>query len=238
MQLDNSSKVFSKVSWFDQIDSTNLELMRQLDAEGVEFAAVLAGSQTAGQGRLGRQWQSPSGSSLSLSISTTRLGTSPGWLTLLAALAVNKMLANNGISAGIKWPNDVLVNGKKICGILATMTRGFAIIGIGVNLRGQSEDLNAVSLAELGVELDADSAAAQIGAELKELFAKYEANATATRVEYANASITLGQRVRAELPGGKEIVGVASEIAPGGELVILTPEPQVVGAGDVWHLRS
>lgn len=238
MQLDNSSRVFSKVSWFDEIDSTNLELKRQLEVKGADFVAVLAGSQTAGQGRMGRQWQSPAGSSLSLSISTSRFLANPGWLTLLTALAVRNMLAKSGIAAGIKWPNDVHVDGKKICGILATITEGFAIIGIGVNLRQQSQDLNAVSLAELGVELDADSAAAQIGIELLELLERFELNSTAVRLEYAKASITLGNKVRAELPGGEEIIGVASEIAPGGELVILTPEPQVVSAGDVWHLRS
>lgn len=238
MQLDNSSKVFSKVSWFDQIDSTNLELERQLANGAGDFTAVLAGSQTQGQGRLGRSWQSPSEASLSLSIATTRLGANPGWLTLIAALAVTKMLEATGIGAGIKWPNDVLVSGKKICGILATLKDQTAIIGIGVNLAPQDPELNAISMQELGVDQNPDNAAAQIGTQLKNLMERFQVNPAEVRAEYVNSSVTLGQQVRAELPGGAQVLGKASEIAESGELVILTPEPVKLSAGDVWHLRN
>jgi BirA family transcriptional regulator, biotin operon repressor / biotin---[acetyl-CoA-carboxylase] ligase len=238
VQLDNSSKVFSKVTWFDQIDSTNLELQRQLSSGAGDFSAVLAGSQTHGQGRLGRAWQSPPEASLSLSIAITRPGANPGWLTLIAALAVTKMLEVNGIGAGIKWPNDVLVSGKKICGILATLKDQTVIIGIGVNLAPQDPELNAISMQELGVIQNPDSAAAQIGTQLKNLLDRFHVNPAEVRAEYVNSSVTLGREVRAELPGGAEVLGKASEIAESGELVILTPEPVRLSAGDVWHLRS
>lgn len=239
MQLDHSKKVYSSVSWFDQIDSTNLELRRQIALEPKEFSAVIAGMQTKGQGRLGRAWSSPEGASLSLSIATSKLSAHPGWLSLIAALAVNRVLRANNLESGIKWPNDVLVDSKKICGILSSIEpSSMAIIGIGLNLGPQDPELGATSLSELGVSMSADQAAALIGAELKGLLAQFSDDSAKVRAEYSKASITLGQLVRAELPGGSELVGTASEIAESGELVILTPEPTLLSAGDVWHLRK
>jgi len=240
MQLTKSSEVFSQVSWFEEIDSTNLELERQLAAGSLDFSAVIANAQTSGQGRLGRSWLSPSGSSLALSIFLAGPHAEPGWLTLLAALAVKRSLEKVGIeSAGIKWPNDVLIEGKKVSGILAQLLpTGGVIVGIGLNLGKQHPDLNAVSLSELGVETDLDSAAATIGQELKALLAEFAADAVAVKKSFSDACLTLGQNVRAELPGGSELHGRASEINSAGQLVILTPEPRSLSAGDVWHLRS
>lgn len=239
MRLELSEKVFSSVSWFDEIDSTNLELSRRLAAGAEDFSAVLAGKQTQGQGRMGRSWLSEAGTSLSLSIAVVGPRGYPGWLSLIAALAVNRMLTKIGIQSGIKWPNDVLVDGKKICGILSSLEpSGTAIVGIGLNLGAQDPQLNATSVAQEGSEISIDQAAAMIGRELRELISEYLKNPELIKNEYAKASITLGQRVRAELPGGREINGIAHEIAPGGELVILTPEPKLLSAGDVWHLRG
>lgn len=239
MQLDNSAKVFSTLSWFDEIDSTNLEMGRQLALGAGEFSAVIAGTQTAGQGRLGRKWQSPPGASLSLSIATFEIPHNPGWLNLLAAMAVNKVLKNLGVESGIKWPNDVLVSGKKICGILSVVDKSSAaIIGIGLNLKAQTAELSATSLEELGVEIALDDLASAIGAELKVLIRRFAEDPEQLRGEYAEASITLGESVRAQLSGGHEVIGLASEIAQSGQLVILTPERIELSAGDVWHLRS
>ena len=239
MQLDKSSKVFSRISWFDEIDSTNLELSRQLKAGATDFSAVLAGSQTNGMGRLGRKWQSPPGSSLSMSFATANLSQTPGWLSLLAAMAIRRMLTEFGVDSGIKWPNDIHVNGKKLAGILVTLEdSGVAIVGIGLNLKAQSESLDAISLDELSVEADLDSLASQIGVGYRELLKLFDSHPDEVREEYSKHSITLGRRVRAQLPGGTELIGTASAIAQGGELVILTPEPISVSAADVWHLRT
>ncbi|HEY7854247.1 MAG TPA: biotin--[acetyl-CoA-carboxylase] ligase [Aquiluna sp.] len=239
MRLDKSNQVFSSVSWFEEIDSTNLELGRQLAAGSGDFSAVIAGSQTNGQGRLGREWLSPSGASLSLSIAIKRPVENPGWLTLLAALAVQRMIKDLKISdVGIKWPNDVLVQGKKISGILAQLIDGVVIVGIGLNLKKQAPDLVATSLEELGLDLDIDTAASEIGALLKALIDDFELNPEGIKKEFSQACITLGQSVRAELPSGDQLFGIASEIDSLGQLVILTPEPTHLSAGDVWHLRS
>ena len=239
MLLDKSNQVFSSVSWFDEIDSTNLELGRQLAAGAEDFSAVIAGSQTKGQGRLGRQWSSQSGASLSLSIAIKRPVENPGWLSLLAALAVSNMLTNHEIvGVGIKWPNDVLVQGKKISGILAQLVDGVVIVGIGLNLKAQDPDLNSTSVEELGLELDIDTVASEIGALFLDLLRDFEQNPEGVKSKFSQACITLGQSVRAELPSGDQVFGIASEIDSLGQLVILTPEPTHLSAGDVWHLRS
>ena len=235
-----SEAVFSEVFGYDSVDSTNLELARQKDPK--HFSAAISLSQTLGQGRLGRSWSSPAGASLALSIFLKPNSLAkPGWASLLAALAVKRAVADLGISdAGIKWPNDVLVGGKKLCGILAQLQQdGAVIVGIGVNLTVGASDLDtATSMEALGVTSDADSVAAAIGLHLQKLIGAFLDNETAVRVQFSSSCITLGKTVLAELPGGSELTGLASEIDAQGQLVILTPETHRLAAADVWHLRG
>ena len=240
MQLPKSSEVFSKVSWFDEIDSTNLELARQVEAGAQDFSAVIAASQTSGQGRLGRNWSSPPGASLSLSILVPKTFPEPGWLTLLAALSVKRALEELGVvEPGIKWPNDLHVQGRKVCGILAQLLpSGEVVVGIGLNLKAQHPELNAISLEELGVNADIDTAAAAIGKELAGLLKAFFTSPNEVKLQFSSSCITLGEQVRAELPGGQELRGLAAEVDHRGQLVILTPEPVALSAGDVWHLRA
>lgn len=241
MQLPLSQAVFPRLIWFDQVDSTNLELARLSTDSLDHFTAVVAGQQTLGQGRLGRSWQSPEGSSLSLSVFLRGPFKEPGWVNLLAALAVKRALGQLGVSdAGIKWPNDVLVGGKKISGILSQLqSDGSIILGIGLNLKQQqSELITATSLLEIGVSAELDQVLAAIGYELREIFAGDPEVSEEIKNYFQSACITIGQQVRAELPGGSELLGLASEIDSSGQLVILTPEPVTLSAADVWHLRS
>jgi BirA family transcriptional regulator, biotin operon repressor / biotin---[acetyl-CoA-carboxylase] ligase len=241
MQLPLSQAVFPELIWLDQVDSTNQEMVRRSAESLGHFSAVVAGQQTLGQGRLGRSWQSPLGSSLSLTVFLRGPFKEPGWVNLLAALAVTRALRKLGVSdAGIKWPNDVLVGGKKISGILSQLQQdGSIILGIGLNLRQQNPELiTATSLMELGVSAELDSVLAAIGLELREIFFGSAEVSEALKTSFHGACITLGQRVRAELPGGSELLGLASEIDSSGQLVILTPEPVTLSAADVWHLRS
>lgn len=242
MQLPKAQLVFSDLAFHQELDSTNSELERKQNSATRNFSAVLAASQSLGQGRLGRSWESPAGGSLALSI-FLKSGSlaEPSWASLLAALAVRRFLTELGVSgSGVKWPNDVLVSGRKISGILAQLLPdGSVIVGIGLNLKQQPGELvNAVSLAELGFECDLDTAAALIGQNLKDLLDDFAQDSHGAKQQFSRSCVSLGQQVRAELPGGKELFGVASEISDGGQLVILTPEPIVLSAADVWHLRS
>lgn len=242
MQLPQSQQVFSALAFHEQLDSTNLELARTLTGSTAHFSAVIAASQSAGQGRLGRNWESPAGSSLALSIFLSGKSISePAWATLLAALAVKRAIAELGvIGSGVKWPNDVLVSGKKISGILAQLLpEGDVILGIGLNLKPQGGELSlATSLQEQGVEADLDGVAALVGRQLAGLLASFAVDNAEVKALFSQSCVTLGQQVRAELPAGGQLLGLASEIDSAGQLVILTPEAISLSAADVWHLRS
>ena len=130
---------------FDSIDSTNLEAMRQAKAGAPEGLCIVAREQTNGRGRLDRVWQSPKDAGLYFSmILRPRLDMS-SWplITLMAALAVcEALLKACDLHADIKWPNDICVHGRKLCGILVeTMeTEGgpAAVVGIGINVSANS----------------------------------------------------------------------------------------------------
>ena len=141
------------LSVLSEVDSTNTELMRRA-AEQQHAHAVIADRQLAGRGRRERKWHSPAGGNLYFSLGWRF--ESPGFslssLPLVAALAVAEALTETGLDGhGVKWPNDILVDGRKTCGILAEMkwtgNEALAVIGIGINVRmprTQDEDPDVV----------------------------------------------------------------------------------------------
>lgn len=127
---------------FETIDSTNLEAIRQARTGAPEGLCIIARAQTAGRGRLERSWQSPKDAGLYFTILLRPPIKMSSWplLALMAALAVSEALMKScGLRTDIKWPNDICVSDRKLCGILAetveTASGPAAIIGIGVNLR-------------------------------------------------------------------------------------------------------
>lgn len=240
MELPKSEAVFAKLFSYDSIDSTNSELERQYSTTLPEFTAAIAGEQTAGKGRLGRSWESVSGASLSLSVLVRPASAKEqSWLTLLAGLSVSEALRELGVDCGIKWPNDVLVGEKKICGILAAGVKDAVIVGMGVNIKTVTGQLErAIALDALGVEVSLDELAAKIGQRLKTSIQGFRSNPNQLMQSFRERCITLGQQVRAEFPDGSNRYGIASEVNSEGQLVILTPEPVALSAADVWHLRN
>lgn len=146
-ELD-TSVVGSEILYFDSLDSTN-RTAGKLASEGCnEGLTVIAGKQTGGRGRLGRSWESPADMGIYLSVVLKPViapAESP-ILTFAAAVAVvNAIRTAAGIKAGIKWPNDLIINGKKVCGILLEMNSeadrvNYIVIGIGVNYSQSEED--------------------------------------------------------------------------------------------------
>lgn len=131
-----------KLYYYDVTDSTNTDCKRYMEEEGVHGTLVVADMQRAGKGRRGRSWESPSGHAIFMS-----LGLKPeispnkaSMLTLVMALAVCDGIAGaTGQETGIKWPNDVVLHQKKICGILTEMSAepdyiNHVIIGVGINV--------------------------------------------------------------------------------------------------------
>lgn len=247
MSLDQTASVVNELVVLDAVDSTNLELARRLDARTLpNFSLVVARSQTAGMGRLGRSWVSEPGSSISASLYLKSAHTAQlSWATLIAATAIRSAIAElvSG-PALVKWPNDVLVNDKKISGILAQIQPdGSLILGFGINLKAQlGAPETATALDLLGVEADFDTVLHLVVRNFRIRWAIFEAEPqtaiSKARGELVQHSATLGKSVRAELPGGGEVLGVAKDIDAEGRLVIATPEPVVVSAADVWHLRN
>ena len=131
-----------QVIYFDETDSTNIQAKRLAEQKASHGTLVVADRQNGGKGRRGRVWTSPSGVGIWMSL-ILRPKISPAsasMLTLVAALAVREGIEKEtGISAGIKWPNDLVLNGKKICGILTEMSTElmeiqYVVPGIGINV--------------------------------------------------------------------------------------------------------
>ena len=247
MSLDQTASVVNELIALDSVDSTNLELARRLQAGPLaNFSLVVAKEQTAGMGRLGRNWVSEPGTSISASLYLRSTHTAQlGWATLTAATAIRAAIADLvGEEVLVKWPNDVLVNDKKISGILAQIQPdGSLILGFGINLKAQlSAPDTATALDLLGVDADFDTVLHAVIRNFRIRWGIFEADPataiTKARGELVQHSATLGRSVRAELPGGGEVFGIAKDIDREGRLVIDTPEPVVVSAADVWHLRN
>jgi BirA family biotin operon repressor/biotin-[acetyl-CoA-carboxylase] ligase len=237
----------TRFEFFESIDSTNAELRRRYLAEPTEwsdFSVIAAAEQTAGRGRLERGWVSEPGTSLALSVLLKPRKEALPWLSLTAGLAVAAAIRElaPGAVPSIKWPNDVLLDGKKLSGVLAEIIAPDAVVlGIGINLRPQrNAPETATALSEHGIELEFHRLANMLLATLRSRYLQLDTNSgrVALREELRQQLGTLGQRVRAELPDGNAVEGLASDIDEQGRLIILSPEPRVLAAGDVWHLRN
>lgn len=238
--------------FFDVIDSTNTYAL-QLASEGAsEGTVVIADAQSGGKGRLGRKWVSPAGVNLYCSTilrPAIPAGQAPQ-ITLLAAVAVATAIgAVCRATPTIKWPNDVLVQGKKICGILAEMrTRGqdlqAIVVGIGVNLNAQLDafpaDLRekASSLALLtGQLVDRGVFAASLLTHLEQLYVLWlQEGFPALRAEWERyATDLIGQQITVAATQGT-IRGKVLGFDDNGALLVQEPAtsmPRRVLAGDV-----
>ena len=137
-----------KLYYFETIDSTNEYLKHLPEEETVHGTVCIGDHQSAGKGRLGRTWLSPRGSSIYISylLKPDIEPANASMLTIVAALSVAKAINKvTGLDTSIKWPNDIVVNSKKVCGILTEMTADMdrierVIIGIGINVNMESFD--------------------------------------------------------------------------------------------------
>jgi BirA family biotin operon repressor/biotin-[acetyl-CoA-carboxylase] ligase len=234
--------------------STNADLIARAAAgEDVDGAVLVAEHQTAGRGRNGRSWSGVPRTQVTMSVgvSVDDIPNSAwGWIPLVTGLAVLDAVAAAGVTAGLKWPNDVLARPPahgKLAGILAEVAApaSVVVIGIGLNVSLRADELpdpGATSLALLGGRATdrGDLIVALLdGLALRIAGLRSARGADATLVaEYTARSLTIGARVRATLPGDREIVGDAAHVDDQGRLGIDTgTETVVVSAGDIVHLR-
>lgn len=240
------------VEWLERVDSTNAELARRaLRSTLDDFTVLVTADQTAGRGRLGRTWSAPPGATIAVSI-FLRPGAGTSWLPLLAGLAMTRavrgLIPDGGARTELKWPNDVLVDGDKISGLLGEIAADGAVMGAGLNVAMTEEQLpvaTATSLTLAGADPDGLAERA-LEAYLGEFERAWRSFADAhfdveagLRGAVSAACGTLGRQVRVELPGGRERYGSAVAIDREGRLVVRNDtEELVVAAGDVTHVRA
>ena len=230
-----------------EIDSTNLWIKRLAKEGAPEGTLALAEFQSAGRGRLGRSWEVPEGTSVMMSI-LLRPKFEPQYaptLTLVMGMAVAKAVKNLGFDVSIKWPNDVVVSHKKICGILTEMgvrdgKIDYAVIGVGinVNIREFPEEMadKATSLyLESGKEFDRSQIPGLVMEAFEEYYEKFAATCdlSGLKEEYESILANYNQPVRVLAKEPYE--GVARGITDGGELLVEKTDGTIVAvsAGEV-----
>ncbi|MQY29985.1 biotin--[acetyl-CoA-carboxylase] ligase [Nocardia aurantia] len=241
---------FTRVDVVESTGSTNADLViRSADPEA-DRQVLIAEAQEAGRGRHERAWVSPPRAQIAMSV-LLRLGDIDpevlGWLPLLTGIAVVDAIRGvTDLDANLKWPNDVLIGGRKVAGILAEIATGAAtpavVVGIGLNVSLTEAELpvpHATSLTLAGAP-DEDRTAVVLGilAEFARRFTGWRDaswDTTALAAAYRERCVTLGADVRAELPGGEVLTGIATDVDEHGRLRI---GDRAVSAGDVTHLRA
>ncbi len=221
------------MTWTAETGSTNADLVAA-GADGAPDRTVLAADhQSTGRGRLDRRWDAPPGVNLLVSILFRELSKhSHEVIQRIGLAAVEAARATVGVCATLKWPNDLLVDGAKLAGILAqasTSVKGpFVVVGLGLNVGWAPQ-----GAARLG---DATTPRAVLAAVL-EAYDALPADITALYTQHLG---TIGQLVRIELPGEQVLVGRAIGVEPDGRLVVLDDcaVSHRIDTGDVIHLRT
>lgn len=237
----------------DRLPSTNTQLMQQAAAGAAHGTCVVAELQTQGRGRRGRVWQAGLGNSLTFSV-LWRFDCGAGalsGLSLAVGVALMRALRELGVvGAGLKWPNDILHENRKLAGILIELQGDMdgpsaAVIGIGLNLRLPEPLRSAIDQAAIDLHsvapqpVDASHGLGTVLRHLADVLEQFEQSGfESLRDEWVGLHAYENHPVRLSMPDGREIEGVAGGIAADGALLVNTVEGlQRFAAGDV-SLRS
>ncbi|WP_245927145.1 biotin--[acetyl-CoA-carboxylase] ligase [Nocardioides silvaticus] len=213
---------------------------------------VVADHQTAGRGRLDRTWETPPGAAVtfSLLLRPTVPAAAWPWLPLLTGHTVAKALTSFGYDAKVKWPNDVLIDGQKVAGILVerieTDAGPAAVVGVGINVTTDAEELPVPTATSLALAHDDRTPTREgvllgVVAAVREGYDAWQAGGSEAAARLASSYVahcaTVGQDVRVDLPGGTSLSGRAVDVDLDGRLVVETAGGvEKVGAGDVVHV--
>jgi BirA family biotin operon repressor/biotin-[acetyl-CoA-carboxylase] ligase len=253
-----------RIELFEQLPSTNLEATA-LGESGVEHGTVvIADRQTAGRGRLARTWFSPGGANVYCSVvlranlPVNRVPEWLSWLPLITALAASEAVESvTSAPVPLKWPNDLLMSGRKVGGVLceniqASRSGPFQVIGIGINANMAPEDFPSelrASATSLWIEthtvFDRNRLIAQLLLELEQCIEELAGHGPQQlTLAYQRRCSTIGKKVRASLAAGVDLTGYAESISQDGSLRISTDSgthrDRIVElrAADIVHLRS
>jgi BirA family transcriptional regulator, biotin operon repressor / biotin---[acetyl-CoA-carboxylase] ligase len=255
MSFERSRATGAAITVVDRTGSTNADLLA-VAADTPHLGALVTLDQTSGRGRLDRTWTVPAGQALAASV-LVRAELDPAtraWLPLVAGTAmqqaVRELLPDRAV--GVKWPNDVLVDGRKVCGVLAQVAPdGSVVVGAGVNLTIPADELPTPVSTSLVVE-GADGTAEELADAVLAVFleslrdavdalAGTDGGAGAAGVfdTVRAACETIGRVVRLELPDGTSTIATAVGIDDDGRLVVTGEDGarSAISVGDVTHLR-
>ena len=266
MDFELSRQLVNRLDYVDSTGSTNTDLVA-VASDRPDLTVLVSGHQTAGRGRAtGRQWSSPAGNSLAISVllkpnsaaEQALPPTSFGWLPLLAGLAMARAVGQfiPDESVAVKWPNDVLVGELKISGILSELVSDFSgvVIGAGINISQNQDELPVETATSIALEQAKQSASTELSndkilaaylGELRALYLRFveaggDAVASGLRDEVVARCGSIGRRVRAMMPGDQEVTGNGVGIDETGRILIQPDgarELFAVSAGDIVHLR-
>ncbi len=246
--LRNTEWTGNKVVYFEVTDSTNIQAKRLGEEGWPNGTLVVAGRQEAGRGRRGRTWESPghTGVFMTVLLRPSFLPGQASMLTIVAAMAVTKAVrVKYGLDVQIKWPNDIVLNGRKICGILTEMNTeidaiNYVVIGIGINVSNERfGDDTAKVATSLRIEGGGEIRRAELIWAVWEAFEAYYGNFIKTgdlqgiKHEYDGYLVNIDRQVRV-LDQKEPFTGTARGITAHGELIVETDEGiKRVSSGEV-----
>ncbi len=235
---------------FSYCNKSSQDIAKEIStSKAPEWSIVVCGEMALGRGRLGRVWYAPRGGLWFSVLLRPRYIDRLHFLSIVSSLAVAEAInILLGIDVGVKWPNDVIINGRKVCGILiegeveADMVRHI-IVGIGVNVNNDiPSDIRDIAIALRDVVNREVPRATLLAIIIARLYRYYEAMLMGRHrdiiARYREILLTRGREVRAILADGREIIGIAIDVDDMGRLRIDTGRDIIsIDAGDVYHLR-
>lgn len=244
---------WTQVDRVPETGSTNADLAAAAHAGAPGGRVLVTEHQTAGRGRFARRWETPRGTSIGMSVlvRSARPVSDWGWLSLLTGVAVADGIERaTGATPGrvqLKWPNDVLLDGRKVCGILSERVEGVAglpaaaIIGMGLNISMADHELpvaTATSLLLAGLPTDRDAVIVEILRRLAELLRQWERHGD-VRDSYARRCASIGRDLRVMESPESVLMGRGVDVDDQGRLVVQLTDGtrRRFAAGDVHHLR-
>ncbi len=238
---------------FENVESTNTVAKTMAEKGAEDGTVIVAYTQNAGYGRLNRNWTSPVGGLwLSVILRPESKPADCANITLMTGVAVAQTLANYNLAARIKWPNDMLVNGKKICGILTegrtlNSKMDYVIVGIGINANFEIDELpgeiktNATTMKhETGRETHLEGLLKNLLSEMDKWNGIQKSDESNKIIRtWRELSDTLGKKVKCETHQ-KSIEGLAMDIDENGALLVKTinGDIQKIVAGDCVHVSK
>ncbi len=212
---------------FRTVSSTQDEARRLVDAgRGKPGHVVVADEQTEGRGRFGRAWLSPYGG-----LYATFIVASHPMVPLVGGVAVLRALGRFGVDASLKWPNDVIVDERKLAGILIEVAADVAFVGIGVNL--------VEAPLETATSVRAVGGTARLGELVVAIWEEMSEAAEDVLTSYRKGLATLGRRVLVALADGGTVEGTAVDIDAEGRLLVETATGvRAIPSGECAHLQA